>query len=291
LKSEPGLAVSQTTAREALSELAAGRVDLAVIIPQGLGSADADGHLLPAQVAIHYKSGTAAAQGSVDLVAAAIDSADRRTQGAPALFTPSVVTTIPTVTTVGLILPGLLSFNLINSGLMLAAGIFAGYRSAGILRRIEATGTAPSTLVLAHAAANIVLAVSQVLVFSLIADLVFDLRLNLPAMLLSAGLGYMVFLGLGLAISGWVRDAQQAPVIATAIGMPMIFIGLFPPGTVPGLAGQLVSYLPVSLTTDALRHIIDGGDILGVRSDLIALAGWALMVLLVASRSFRWDES
>jgi hypothetical protein len=62
-----------------------------------------------------------------------------------------------------LFLPSLLVFNVINAGLIFAAGIFAGYRSSGTLRRIQATGISPADMVLAHATSNVLLATVQVL--------------------------------------------------------------------------------------------------------------------------------
>ncbi len=44
-------------------------------------------------------------------------------------------------------LPGLLGFNVIQAGLITAAGAFATYRTYGALRRVQATGIAPGNLV------------------------------------------------------------------------------------------------------------------------------------------------
>ena len=105
-------------------------------------------------------------------------------------------------------LPGVLAFNVINAGLILAAGIFAGYRTSGTLRRIQATGIRPAELVLAHAASNLLLAAAQVLLILVAAELVFATSLDVPAMLGVTMLGYLVFLGIGLSVSGWVRDQR-----------------------------------------------------------------------------------
>lgn len=54
-------------------------------------------------------------------------------------------------------LPGLLAMNIIQSGLLVAAGAFATYRSTGVLRRIQATGIDAGSFVLAHATSTFLL--------------------------------------------------------------------------------------------------------------------------------------
>jgi hypothetical protein len=58
--------------------------------------------------------------------------------------------------------------------------------------------------------------------------LLFRVHLDLGSMFVVTMLGYLVFLAAGFAISGWVRDPQRAPVVASSIGLPLVFIGLLP---------------------------------------------------------------
>jgi ABC-2 type transport system permease protein len=289
LRKFSSLAVSETDAKTAGSRLSSGGADLEVLLPPGLGATDAAGHLLPAQVELAYRTGGSGDQAAA-LVVAAVDQSDREVQAAPQLLTVRTHLLNSGLGLLQIFLPGLLTFNVINAGLILAAGIFAGYRSTGTLRRIQATGIGPAELVLAHAFSNLLLAGAQVLLMLVAASIIFNSSLNLPALLAVTMLGYLVFLAIGLAVSGWVRDPQRAPVVASSIAFPLIFIGLFPTSVVSGLPGQVLALLPVSMATHALRGIVSGSALGSFGGDLLGLTIWAAVALAAASRVFRWDD-
>jgi ABC-2 type transport system permease protein len=289
LKKLPGLAISEADAMAAHNLVTSGAADLELLVPAGVGATDAAGHLLPAGAEVYYRAGGQGDQ-AASLVAAAVDKADRETQGAPQLLTVRTHLLNADQRILELFLPGVLAFNVINAGLILAAGIFAGYRTSGTLRRIQATGIRPTELVLAHAASNLILAGIQVVLMLIAAEVIFATAVNVLAMLGVTMLGYLVFLGIGLAVSGWVRDPQRAPVVATSIAFPMIFIGLFPSQAVGGLAGQLLGLLPVTMTTHALHQIAVGSSLGSFGGDLGGLVVWAVVALAAAGRVFRWDD-
>ena len=289
LQKLPGLAISEANDTVGRRRLTTGAADLELLIPAGAGATDGAGHLQPGAVEVYYRSGGQGGQ-AVSLVAAAVDKADRESQGAPQLLTVRTHLLNQAEGIIATVLPGVLAFNVINAGLILAAGIFAGYRTSGTLRRIQATGTRPAELVLAHAASNLLLAGVQVLLMLVAAGIIFGTVLNVPALLGVTMLGYLVFLGIGLAVSGWVRDPQRAPVVATSIAFPLIFLGLFPTSLFGGLAGQVLALLPVTMTTHALHEIVTGSGAGSFGGDLVGLGAWAVAAIAAAGRVFRWDE-
>ena len=289
LRHEPGLDVTIADLGTANARYLAGKADLEVVVPPDFGRREADGRLTPGTVRLIYKVGGPGVSAAA-LVAAEVGVVDRRAQGAPQELTAVSEIGNAGVGALDIFLPGLLGFNIVQSGLILAAGIFAGYRSAGVLRRIQVTGVAPANLVFAHAASNVLLTTVQTLVMIGVAEIVYGIHLDIAALLLVTMLGYLVFLGMGFAISGWVRDAQRAPVIASSVGFPMIFLGIFPPGIFPAGVAQAVGLLPIGMVTHALRLIVEGGGIFATRTDLLGLLIWALAVLAIAGRIFRWDE-
>ena len=291
LRRFPALNVSVADATAARARLDSGGADLEVLIPPGLGATERTGRLAPGQVEISYRlGGSNNADQAAALVAAAVDQADREVQGAPQVLTVHIRLLNAGLGLLQVFLPGLLTFNVINAGLILAAGIFASYRSSGTLRRIQATGIGPAELVLAHAFSNLLLAGAQVLVMLVAVSLIFGTVVNIPALLAVTMLGYLVFLAIGLAVSGWVRDPQRAPVVATSIAFPLIFIGLFPSSLVAGLPGQVLALLPVSMATHALRAVVAGSGLDSFGGDLLGLAVWAMLALVAAGRVFRWDD-
>ncbi|MDQ6771817.1 MAG: ABC transporter permease [Candidatus Dormibacteraeota bacterium] len=288
LRDATGITVTDTTEAQARSEAAAGTADLALIDPPGFGQRAPDARLQPANVTVVYTAGTQGQQG-VAAVETAVDAVDRRSQAAPRALGVATEVRNARIGLIDLFLPGLLAFNVIQSGLMVAASTFAGYRSGGVLRRVQATGIAPSNLVLAHATASLAFGALQLALMIGLAAILFPVHIDGLALFLVTMLGYLVFLAAGFAIAGWIRDAQRAPAVATAVGMPMIFIGLLPVGLLPGAAAAVVGILPVSFVTHASRALIAGAGLGSVGGDLLWLSLWAAALLVAASRAFRWD--
>jgi hypothetical protein len=75
------------------------------------------------------------------------------------------------------------------------------------------------------------------------AGLLFRVHLDLSSMFVVTMLGYLVLLAAGFAISGWVRDPQRAPVVASSIGLPLVFIGLLPMQFFSGPAAAVIRVL------------------------------------------------
>ena len=185
-----------------------------MVILEDFGATDAANHMLPAQVQVLYKEAGQGDQAAA-LVRAAVDRVDRQAQGAPPALAVATQVENAGIGLIDVFLPGLLGFNVIQAGLITAAGAFATYRTSGALRRVHVTGIAPGNLVLANA-------------------------------------------------------TRPSPAAA---GRPAQFF--------PGPAAAVIHVLPISLVT--LGQSIKG--------DLLALAGWAVVLMAAASRAFRWDPA
>lgn len=281
LNGEPGLAVRRLDAQAAGRALRNGEVVLAVVVR----SPRAGEH--GATVDVRYRGAAPAAAAEVE---AAVYSYDiQRLASDVPVRVRRVPLPMPSQPAGLLLLPGLLVFNVIQSGVMVAASVFAGYRTSGVMRRLEATGLGASAFVLGHAAATFIVGLVQTCLMLVVAEVLFGLgRAALPLLLVTM-LGYLVFLAVGFAISGWVRDGQRAPQVAAAIGMPLILAGLFPLSAYPPAVAAVVHVLPVGLVTDALREIVQGAGLSAYALDLAMLAAWVVALLALAGRVFRWS--
>jgi ABC-2 type transport system permease protein len=281
-----GFHVRTASAAEATAAVRQRRADLGLIIPAGFGDTTA-GTLARSTVRLVLRASSQST--APDQVAAAVDALDREAQSAPPRLRTAVEFAGNAPTLADTFLPGLLGFNVINAALILAASTFAGYRTSGVLRRVQATGTHPVNLVVGLAAANAVLAAVQALGLLVAALIVFGGGVDIAPLWAITMAGYLAFFGIGFVISGLVRDAQRATGIASAVAMIMIFGGLFPPSTFSGPVAIVIGYLPIGLVTDGLRQVVEGTPTT-VGRDLALLGLEAVVVLLLAAMTFRWDS-
>jgi len=265
-----------------------GDVDMTLAIPADFARRDTAGRPVPVQLQVAYRAGTAG-ETSLPALRGVVEGYDEVTLGeVPSVSVSPTAVHAHSASAVDFLLAGVVAFNVIGGALMVAAGVFANYKSTGVLRRLKATGISPNVFVLSHAAATFVLGLVQTAVILVAAELLFGVHLDLVALFLLLVAGYLVFLAMGLAITGWIRDPQRATAVAQSAAFPMIFIGLSA-GLLPAGVASVTRYLPVSYVTDGMQRLIDGGQVPAVGQDLAWLAGWAVVLLLAAGRVFRWD--
>jgi ABC-type multidrug transport system permease subunit len=142
--------------------------------------------------------------------------------------------------------------------------------------------------VLAHATSSFAVGALQTAAILVAASLLFRVHLDLVSLFLLLVVAYLVFLGMGLAISGWIKDPQRATAVAQSIAFPMIFIALLSAALPPGIAA-ITKYFPVSYVTDGMQQLGQGANLGAIEVDLVWLFAWAIALLIAAGRVFRWD--
>lgn len=288
LRSVPAFDVSEVSQATAQAQLSQGKADLEIVIPSGFGQRGASGRPVPVHLDVTYRAGTAG-ESSLPLLKATIDGYDESVLNeVPSVSISPAALRGRTAGPIDFLLPGIVAFNIIGSGLMVAAGTFSNYKSTGVLRRLKATGVSPSIFVLAHATSSFALGALQTAAILIAAGLLFDVHLDLSSLFLLVAVAYLVFLGMGLAISGWIKDPQRATAVAQSVAFPMIFIALLSASLPPGIA-TVTRYLPVSYVTDGMQQLGQGASLGGVEVDLVWLLAWAIALLIAAGRVFRWD--
>ena len=114
--------------------------------------------------------------------------------------------------------------------------------------------------------------------------------LSLVRFLVMLVVGAMVFCALGLAVSGFVPNADAAPAVVNASILPLLFLsGIFVPfgNSTPDWIVWIARVFPV-------RHFALGmqAGFLNTTfhwTDVLVVAAWGVGGLLVAIRWFRWE--
>jgi ABC-2 type transport system permease protein len=288
LRSVPSFDVTEASLNAAEAQLNQGKADVAVVIPADFGRLDVSGRPVPTRLEITYRVGTSG-ESSVPVLKATVEGYDENVLNeVPSVSISAVALHSRSAGAIDFLLPGIVAFNIIGSGLMFAAGTFSNYKSTGVLRRLKATGISPTSFVLAHATSAFALGMLQTAAILVAAALLFKVHLDLVSLFLLVVLAYLVFLGMGLAISGWIKDPQRATAVAQSVAFPMIFIALLSAALPPGIA-TITKYLPVSYVTDGMQQLGQGAGLGAIQMDLLWLLAWSIVLMIAAGRVFRWD--
>jgi ABC-2 type transport system permease protein len=194
---------------------------------------------------------------------------------------------------VDFLLPGTLALAVIATSLV-NLGIATAYeRNYGVLKRLGGSPLTRGGLLTAKMSAVLAVEIVQVVLLVAIAMIVLGWRpgpgastLTFVAALL---LGTVAFAGLGLLLAGALR-AEATLALANGLFIAFLLLGgiILPVADLPAPLAVLAGLLPAAALADAFRVALGGGngDVVG---PFLILGGWAVGVVGLALRTFRWE--
>lgn len=192
------------------------------------------------------------------------------------------------------LIPGLIGFNLMSTGLWSVGFFVTQARQNRQLKRLVATPMPRGHFLLAQVLARFAFLVAEIPVMVIFAWLAFGVRIEGSIVALTAVVlvGAACFTGFGLMAASRTRTTEGVSGIINVIIMPMVVLSgvFFSPARFPDSLQPLIQILPLTALNDALRAVYNDGLPLGeTAGDLALMAGWGIATFLVALRWFRWQ--
>ena len=253
-----------TNKTEAMNELTASRVRAVITIPEGFAQNLTSPDPVPAQVLM-----------AVDNTSP--DTAQLVRGGINAFFTNFYKTLKPNYTepvtvteeasVVGQkigykenIVPGMLTYPLLFSSMVVSTGAIVYEREKGTLKKIRASPAGPINVLLGKTLAALFQTAISIIIMSVLAVVLLGPKLNwnLPLLIPILFLGSMNGIALGLIISCIRRSPQEASNAATTMGIVLqFFTGMyFPIEYLPDYLQQFGRFIPMTYAAQALRDIM-----------------------------------
>lgn len=192
------------------------------------------------------------------------------------------------------LVPGIIGFSIMSLGIFSITGGFIELKTNGSLRRLKVSPISPFNFLVAESITRLLMTVVNVATMLILAFILFDFNLqgSIIEFMLFAILGIIVFLGMGFAIAGWAKNADQAAPISNIIFFPMMFLSgsFFPRELFPEWIKPVSDLLPLTFVSDGLREIANNGaSILDLGTELLGMGVWAVIVYFIAVKLFRWE--
>lgn len=199
-----------------------------------------------------------------------------------------------TITTSTYYVSAMAAFGLITACYSNIAMTMTFQRESGILKRIHGTPLPSAAFLGARVVHALFMGILLVVITAGFGALFYDVTvpsgLSLVRFLVMLVVGAMAFCALGLAVSGFVPNADAAPAVVNASILPLLFLsGIFVPfgNSTPDWIVWIARVFPV-------RHFAAGmqAGFLGTTfhwNDVLVVAAWGVGGLLVAMRFFRWE--
>src|SRR5205085_3136189 len=192
---------------------------------------------------------------------------------------------------VNFLLPGMLALAVLAVG-MVSLGIATAYeRYYGVLKRLGSSPLPRSGIIIAKVISVLVLELIQVIILVGVAIVFYGWQpVGSPLLaLLVLVLGTVTFAALGLAMAGALR-AEVTLAGANALYLIFLLIsgGILPLSHLPAPLAAFAQILPSTALTQALQATMTHGAAFPGFA-LLTLAIWAVVILLVAIRTFHWE--
>src|SRR5256886_2233686 len=192
---------------------------------------------------------------------------------------------------VDFLLPGILALAVMAAG-MVSLGIATAYeRYYGVLKRLGSSPLPRSGLIIAKVISVLALELIQVFVLISVAVILYSWRPtgSPPLTFLVLAIGTVTFSALGLAMAGALRAEVT---LAGANGLYLLFLllggGILPLSHLPAPLAAFAQILPAAALTQALQASLSGGAAFPSFA-LTILVAWAIIILLIAIRTFQWE--
>lgn len=230
------------------------------------------------------------------------DISDRRNPGRPTYATFNFnykkdIQEIRQYKTIDFILPGMLGFSLLSAGVFGVAFMFFNLRNTLVLKRFFATPISRTFIVLGEGISRVIFQMITAIVIIGAGYLFFDFTLihgvqTFLEMLVLSFIGLMLFMGFGFIVSGLAKSDSSIPPFANLITLPQFLIGgtFFSVDAFPTWLQPISKSLPLTHLNTAMRKVaFEGQNLFEVRTEILVLLIWSVVVYAVAVKVFKWE--
>jgi len=191
-------------------------------------------------------------------------------------------------------LPGLIAAFIMTNGVIGLTNVGSELRRNGTLRRLSATPLTKLEWLLGNVLSQIVLAFALAAVMLTLGVAFYNASAlinaySVVALLLDA----ILFSGVGMSVAGLVKDPEVASGLGNVIAFPMMLLsGIFwPISSMPSYLQTVAKALPLTYFADGLRNSMVSADFSAAFADLVVVAVFAVVLIMLGARFTLWKES
>jgi len=285
--------VKQGNFDEQLQLLRDGNLDAVIVVPE-----DMDTSLplnQPVNLQVYYDpSKVSNQQILVPILNQVVDAIDRGMQGTIKLIILEEHSLQShELSYIDYLVPGILGMSLMFTGIYGGLPVIQ-QRQARILKRMGCTPLNRSMLVFGEIAFRMILVLLTAALIIVVGRLLFDVQMvgNWWVLCGIVILGTLVFSSLGYLIAAFIKTEEGAIPVINVVTFPMMFLSgtFFEVANMPAFLEPIVKILPLTYLGDALRQImVDGTPLHSMTTNIIVMAVWTVVCLMITIRFFKWD--
>jgi ABC-type multidrug transport system permease subunit len=192
------------------------------------------------------------------------------------------------------LIPGLLGFNLMSSGLWGVGFVVVDMRVRKLIKRLTATPMSRTHFLLSFVLVRALFLLGELPLLLAFAHLVFEVPIRGSLLLIVAlsTLGSLVFAGMGLLLGCRAQTTQTVAGLINLVSLPMLVSSgvFFSAARFPEVFQPLIKVLPLTALIESVRAaMLDGAGPVAVAGQVMVMLIWGAISFGVALRLFRWQ--
>ena len=190
-------------------------------------------------------------------------------------------------------LPGMIAMSAMTASIFTAVEISSRYRETGIFRKLATTPLRRIEWILSRTIYLIVVSFIGMGVILGLGIAFFDVKVVPdPLSLILVATTSMLFSGMGMILSRFVKDPETAGAAANAITFPMMFLSgsFFPLEQMPEFLRGIATVLPLTYANNGLRDAMIMGEPHRAIINTIIVTVLGVISLLVGAWITKWEE-
>ena len=190
-------------------------------------------------------------------------------------------------------IPGIIAMAVMTASLAGTVNLNTELRQKGIIRKLSTTPITRTDWILSNIVYQFILAVISTVAMLLVSYAVFNVSLHIDAWLLAfILLDVFAFVGIGMILTRFAREAQSAAAAANAVSLPMMFLSgsFFPIELMPGFLQKFAKTLPLFYVNEGLRAAMVFEDNMAALRDAAIIGVFAAVVFILGIIATKWEE-
>jgi len=189
--------------------------------------------------------------------------------------------------------PGIIAMSIMTSSLSGAVNVNAELRQKGVIRKLSTTPITRTDWILSNILYQFILAVISTIAILLVSYAVFNVSLQINAWLpLLIVLEVFAFVGIGMILTRFAKEAESAVAAANVIMFPMMFLSgsFFPLEMMPGFLQTFARMLPLYYVNEGFRaSMVFVDNMIALRYSAI-IGIFAAVVFVLGILATKWEE-
>lgn len=194
---------------------------------------------------------------------------------------------------VDLYVPGIIAAFIMTNGIIALTATNTEFKRRGIIKRLSITPLSKLDWIIGNVLSQTLLNLMLTVIMISAGWLLFNVRI-IPDVLsiIMILLGSMMFSGIGMTLSGFIKDVEAASAIGNAIAFPMMFLSgtYFPIEMMPSYIRTISKVLPLTYFSEGLKDSMLYKYPEGVYFNMAIVAALAAVFIIIGALVTRWKS-